>query len=84
MTVGRGVRRHWGVDNDLHWVLAIAFREDECRVRVGHAPQNLAIVRHLALKVLRQDSASKIGVKARRLKAAWDTAYLDRILGQLN
>lgn len=83
-TVGRGVRRHWGVENGLHWVLDIAFREDECRVRTGHAPQNLAIVRHLALNLLRQDTVPKIGVKARRLKAAWDTSYLSRLLGQLN
>ena len=83
-TVGRGVRLHWGVENGLHWVLDIAFREDECRVRMGHAAQNLAMVRHPALNVLRQDTASKIGVKARRLKAAWDTSYLACLLGQLN
>lgn len=79
--LGDAVRGHWGIENRLHWVLDIAFREDESRVRQGHADQNLAIVRRLALNLLRQDTTAKMGVKAKRLKAGWDTAYLLNILG---
>lgn len=76
----RSVRRHWGIENRLHWVLDIAFREDACRLRKDHAPENLAIIRHIALNLLRQDTTSKIGVKNRRLKAGWDLDYLQSLL----
>lgn len=73
-------RSHWGVENDLHWTLDIAFREDESRVRVGHGPENLAVLRHMALNVLKQETTAKLGIKAKRLKAGWDEAYLLRLL----
>jgi predicted transposase YbfD/YdcC len=79
-TVGAAVRGHWGIENRLHWVLDIAFREDESRVRHGHADQNLAVLRRLALNLLRQDATAKIGVKAKRLKAGWDQDYLLKLL----
>jgi predicted transposase YbfD/YdcC len=76
------IRSHWGIENSLHWVLDLAFREDACRVRVGHAPQNLARLRHLALNLLRQNRHSKVGIKNQRLKAAWDLRFLEKtILG---
>jgi predicted transposase YbfD/YdcC len=75
------VRGHWGIENGLHWVLDVAFREDDCRVRREHAPQNLATLRHLALSLLRREKTAKMGVKARRLKAGWDPAYLEKVLG---
>lgn len=78
--LGDAVRGHWGIENRLHWVLDIAFREDESRVRQGHADQNLALLRRLALNLLRQETTSKMGVKAKRLKAGWDDAYLLTIL----
>lgn len=78
--LARSVRRHWGIENRLHWVLDIAFREDACRLRKDHAAENLAILRHLALNLLRQDTTSKIGVKNRRLKAGWDLDYLQSLL----
>jgi len=65
-------------------VLDIAFREDECRVRAGHGAQNFATLRHIALNLLRQDRTTKLGVKAKRLKAGWDEPYLHRILGQID
>jgi len=79
-TFARAVRHHWGIENRLHWVLDIAFREDESRVRVGHAAENFAIVRHIALNLLCHDQSTKAGIKARRLKAGWDDAYLLKIL----
>jgi predicted transposase YbfD/YdcC len=74
------VRGHWGVENGLHWVLDIAFREDDSRVRKGHAPQNLAVLRHIALNLLKQEKTAKIGIKNKRLQAGWDEAYLFQVL----
>lgn len=70
------VRGHWGIENGLHWVLDIAFREDESRVRKDHAPENLAILRHIALNLLKQDTSKKVGIKNKRLVAAWNNDYL--------
>ena len=69
-----------GIQNRLHWVLDIAFREDESRVRQGQADQNLAILRRLALNLLRQETTTKMGAKAKRLKAGWDEGYLLKVL----
>ncbi len=74
------IREHWGIENSLHWVLDIAFREDESRVRKGHGPENLATMRHMALNLLRQETSAKVGIKARRLKAGWDENYLLKVL----
>jgi predicted transposase YbfD/YdcC len=74
------VRAHWGIENALHWVLDIGFREDESRVRKDHAPENMAVLRHIALNLLKQEQTAKIGIKAKRLKAAWDQNYLLKVL----
>lgn len=74
------VRSHWGIENALHWVLDIAFREDESRARVGHSAHNLAVLRHIALNLLRQEHTARVGVKAKRLMAAWDESYLLKVL----
>jgi predicted transposase YbfD/YdcC len=77
---GDAVRSHWGVENRVHWVLDIAFREDESRIRTDHSPANLAILRHMALNLLSQERTAKVGTKAKRLKAGWDPAYLLTVL----
>jgi len=63
------VRSHWGIENQVHWVLDVAFQEDASRVRKDHAPENLALIRHIALNLLRQDTSTHGGIKAKRLKA---------------
>lgn len=78
--LARAVRGHWGIENSLHWVLDIAFREDESRIRKDHAPANFATIRHMALNLLRKETSLHRGIKGKRLKAGWDTDYLERIL----
>lgn len=73
-------RAHWGVENNVHWCLDVAFGEDDCRVRVENAAENFAILRRLALNLLRQDNTCKAGLKARRLRTAWNSDYLLKIL----
>lgn len=79
----RATRAHWQVENSLHWVLDIAFREDESRLRTGNGPQNFAVLRHIALNALKQERTAKLGVKNKRLKAGWDEAYLLKVLGHI-
>ncbi len=77
---GNAVRRHWGIENSVHWVLDIAFREDESRVRKGHSPENFAAIRHIALNLLRNNKTFKGSVKTKRLNAAMDIKYLEEVM----
>ncbi len=78
--IGTAVRAHWGIENGLHWVLDVAFREDDCRVRSGHAAETFAVLRHIALSLLRREPTAKVGVKAKRLMCGWDETYLAKVL----
>ena len=78
--LGKAIRGHWSVENSLHWVLDVGFREDASRIRKDHGPENLARMRHIALNLLKQDKSLKVGVKSKRLKAGWDEAYLLKVL----
>lgn len=74
------IRAHWGIENGLHWVLDIAFREDESRVRKDHGPENMAVLRHIALNLLKHEHTARVGIKNKRLQAAWDNDYLLKVL----
>ena len=78
--IGQKIRAHWGVENRLHWVLDTAFNEDPCRIRAGHAAENIAIIRRFAINLLRQESTCKLGIKNKRLRMAYDTKYRNTIL----
>lgn len=76
----QATRSHWGIENGLHWCLDVAFHEDDSRIRAGYAPQNMAVIRHMALNLLSRESSTKVGKKAKRLKAGWDNTYLTKVL----
>lgn len=76
------VRSHWSVENNLHWQLDVTFCEDQCRVRIGHADTNLSIVRRTVLSLLKNEQTAQVGVKNKRLTAAWDEGYLTKVLFQ--
>lgn len=76
----QAIRSHWGIENSLHWVLDVAMGEDDSRVRKDHAPQNLGLLRRLALTLLKQETTAKVGVQAKRRKAGWDEDYLLKVL----
>jgi predicted transposase YbfD/YdcC len=75
------VRQHWGIENKLHWVLDVAFGEDQSRKRAGNAAQNFSLLNRIVLNLLKQETTLKRGIKGKRLKAAWDPAYLLKLLG---
>jgi predicted transposase YbfD/YdcC len=74
------VRGHWGIENSLHWSLDVTFKEDAGRIRQGQAAENFAVLRHMALSLLQQEKTTKVGLKAKRFKAALDTQYLTKLL----
>ena len=78
--LAESIRTHWSIENSLHWVLDVAFREDESRIRSGHAPKNFTLLRHLALSALNQETTAKVGVENKRLRAGWDNDYLLKVL----
>jgi predicted transposase YbfD/YdcC len=78
--LGRAIRAHWGIENSLHWVMDMSFREDESRMRAGYSPQNFAVIRHIALNLVKRDSTSKFSLKTRRKACGWNDEYLEALL----
>lgn len=73
------VRSHWGLENELHWVLDVAFREDDCHIHAGYAAETFAVMRHITLNLLKQ-ATCKVGMQNRRLRAALDRQLLLQLL----
>jgi len=80
LLLGRAIPLHWGVENSLHWALDVTFNEDACRVRTGHAPQNLALLRRIALNALNQEQSLKRSNRQKSNRAAMDNNYMLTIL----
>ena len=80
---GKRKREHWKIENSLHWVLDIGFREDESRIRKGNAAENINIVRHICLNLLKQEKSCKMGIASKRKKCSYDREYLLKVLSGL-
>ena len=75
------IRNHWRVENELHWTLDVSFNEDQCRVRIENAAENLCRIRRISLVLLKNDTTCKLGIKSKRAKAGYDRNYLLTLLG---
>ena len=79
--ISAAIRKHWSVENSLHWSLDVAFKEDQCRVRIGEAAENFSLLRKIALMYLKNETSLKGGIQTKRLRAGWDSEYLLKVLG---
>ena len=78
--LAKAIRQHWQIENSLHWVLDVTFNEDHCRIRDRKAVQNFALLRKIAINLVRRHQASKASLKGRRKMAAWDNRYMEQVL----
>ena len=78
--IATAIRNHWGIENSLHWTLDVTFSEDKSRIRKDNAPENFALLRRLALNLLKQENTFKGSLKMKRYKASMDNNYLTQIL----
>ena len=78
--ISKWVRHHWGIENSLHWVLDVVFKEDACRIHKGHGAQNMAVLRHLALNIINQEQSCIDSVKGKQQRAAWANGYMLKLL----
>mgnify|MGYP005853308739 FL=1 len=79
--IALAIRGHWGIENGLHWVMDMVFRDDECRIRTGNAPANFATIKHMASNLLRQ-VPGKDSLRVKRKVAAWDDDYLAHLVAR--
>jgi predicted transposase YbfD/YdcC len=78
--LARAIQQHWGIENSLHWVLDVTFREDECRVRERTSARNLALLRKIAIHLVRQHQNSRVSLRGRRKMASCDNSYREQVL----
>ena len=81
--IGRAIRLHWGIENQLHWVLDVTFKEDESRIRQGHGPENLTLLRRLAISVLNQETSSKRSIRQKAKLASMNPDYMMKVLASV-
>ena len=81
LTLAAAIRKHWAIENSLHWVLDVGFREDESRLRDRNAAANLAVIRKIAINLVKADKSQKGSIKGRRKAAGWDNDYMQKIIG---
>ena len=74
------IRSHWSIENSLHWTLDVTFREDHCRVRKDHGPENINTLRQIGHNLLKNEITLKVGIQGKRLNAGWDEDYLRKVL----
>lgn len=79
-SIAHAIRSHWAVENELHWSLDVAFREDASQVRKDEGPANLACIRRIALAQLKRETSLKVGIKNKRNRAGWDQSYMEKVL----
>ena len=78
--IGRAIRVHWGIENQLHWVLDMTFSEDASRIRTAHAPQNMALLKRLAISVLNQETSKKRSIRQKAKRASMSPDYMLEVL----
>jgi len=78
--LARAVRGRWSTENNLHWSLDVSFAEDQCRARAGYSAEYLAVLRHIAVNILKSDKNKKLSIKTKQKCASWDHPYLLKIL----
>jgi len=78
--IARAIRSHWGIENQLHWVLDVTFGEDASRIRTGHSPENFALMRRMAISLLNQETSTKRSLRQKMKRAAMDSTYMLQVL----
>ena len=79
--VAKAIREHWGIENQAHWILDVAFREDEQNANAGNIAENMSLIRRTALNMLKQEKSAKCGIEIKRQAAGWDNEYLLKVIG---
>ena len=80
VVIGRAIRAHWGIENQLHWVLDVTFGEDHSRIRPAHRPENMALLRRLALSLLHQETSTKRSLRQKANRASMEHNYMLQVL----
>lgn len=81
LMVAQVIRGHWSIENQAHWILDVAFREDEQNANAGNIAENMSLIRRTALNMLKQEKSAKCGIEIKRQAAGWDNEYLLKVIG---
>jgi len=81
LRIANAIRKHWGIENQAHWILDVAFREDEQNANAGNIAENTSLIRRMALNLLKQEKTAKYGIEIKRQMAGWDNEYLLKVIG---